>query len=75
MVLPSYARAWLRQRQAGAIAVTAIEDSELRQLDAAAALEQSESLLAATPLHAMTADRQSTSGFIEQQSIFARVRR
>jgi hypothetical protein len=75
MVLPAHARAWLRQREVGAVALAAIEDAELRQLDAAAALAQSEALLSATPLHSITEERRSTSGFIEQQRIFARARR
>lgn len=75
MALPAHARAWLRQRETGAIALEAIEDAELRQLDAAAALAQSEALLAATPMNAVTLERCSTSGFVEQQRIFARARR
>lgn len=71
MALPAHARAWLRQRELGAIAVAAIEDAELRQLDATAALAQSEMLLAATS----STERRSTSGFVEQQRIFARARR
>ncbi len=75
MALPAHARAWLRQRELGAIAVAAIEDAELRQLDAAAALAQSEVLLAAVSLNVVTEERRSTSGFVEQQRIFARVLR
>lgn len=75
MALPAHARAWLRQRETGAIALEAIEDAELRQLDAAAALAQSEALLTAIPLNVVTSDRRSTSGFVEQQCIFARARR
>ena len=75
MALPAHARAWLRQRESGAVALTAIEDAELRHLDDAAALAQSEALLAATPLNDVAAERRSTSGFVEQQRIFARARR
>ncbi len=75
MALPAYALAWLRQREAGAVAVAAIEDAELRKLDAAAALVQSEALLAAVPLNAITHERRSSSGLVEQQLIFARARR
>ncbi|MEO8549026.1 MAG: hypothetical protein ABI678_03615 [Kofleriaceae bacterium] len=75
MVLPAHARAWLRQREVGAVAVAAIEDAERRELDAAAALAQSEALLSATPLHSITAERRTSSGFVEQQRFFARARR
>ena len=75
MALPAHAQAWLRQREAGVVAIAAIEDAELRELDAEGALAQSEALLDATPLHAMAAERCGTSGFVEQQRIFARARR
>ena len=75
MALPAHARAWLRQRDLGAVALAAIEADELRQLDVAAALAQSEALLAATPLDAVSEERRSTSGFVEQQRLFARARR
>lgn len=75
MGLPAYARAWLRQREGGALAVVAIEDAELRKLHGDTALAQSEALLAATPLDLVTEERRSTSGFVEQQRIFARARR
>jgi len=75
MVLPAQARAWLRQHDVGAAAVAAIEDAELCQLDPAAALAQSEALLSATPLDAVTEERVSSSGLVEQQRIFARARR
>ena len=75
MALPAHARAWLRQRDLGAVALAAIEDDDLRQLDVAAALAQSEVLLAATPLNAIAVERRSTSGFVEQQRLFARARR
>lgn len=74
MALPAHALAWLKQRELGAVALAAIEDNELRDLDATAALAQSEALLAATPLDTV-AERQSTSGFVEQQRFFARARR
>jgi hypothetical protein len=73
MALPAHARAWLQQREAAAVALTAIEDAELRQLDDATALAQSEILLAATPLDAL-AERRTTSGLVEQQRLFARAR-
>jgi hypothetical protein len=72
MALPAHAHAWLRQREAGAVAVAAIEDAELRRLDDASALAQSEALLAAAPSSNQAPERRSTSGFVEQQRIFAR---
>jgi hypothetical protein len=59
----------------GAVALAAIEDDELRHLDVATTLAQSEALLAATPLDAIAEERRSTSGFVEQQRLFARTRR
>jgi hypothetical protein len=68
-------RAWLRQRQLGAIEVAKIEARELRELDPATALAQSEALLAAAPIAVMSAGRRETSGLVEQQRLFARARR
>ena len=59
MALPAHARAWLRQRESGAVALTAIEDAELRHLDDASALAQSEALLAATPVTVVATERRS----------------
>lgn len=73
--LPPFARAWLRQRDAGAAAVAAIEAAELRKLDAAEALKQADALLAATPVDAIAPSRRATSGLVEQQRLFARARR
>lgn len=75
MALPAHAQAWLRQREAGAVELAAIEDTELRNLDDASALAQAEALLSATPLSAISSERRSTSGFVEQQRLFARARR
>jgi hypothetical protein len=75
MALPAHAQAWLQQRELGARAVAAIEDDELRNLDAVTALAQSEALLAATPLSSVSEERRATSGFVEQQQLFARARR
>lgn len=75
MALPAHARAWLRQRDLGVAAMAAIEDDELRHLDVATALAQSEALLAVTPLESISQERRSTSGFVEQQRLFARARR
>ena len=72
--LPPYARAWMRQRDEGAARLAAIEAAELRQLDAAGALEQADALLAATPIDAIAPSRRTTSGLIEQQRLFSRAR-
>jgi hypothetical protein len=71
---PSYAAAWLRQRLAGAAAVAEVERRELRALTDAEALAMSEALLSAAPIESMTKDRQATSGFVEQQRLFAKAR-
>jgi hypothetical protein len=73
--LPAFAKDWLRQRERGAAAVARVEEQELRDLDDAEALRQADALLSAAPLGLMTADRKTTSGFVEQQRLFARARR
>ena len=72
---PSFAQAWLRQRDAGAQALAAHEREELRALDPGQALRESEALLAATPIASVAEARRATSGFVEQQRLFARARR
>jgi hypothetical protein len=72
---PDEQRAWLRQRQLGAAAVAEVEARELHELDAATGLTESEALLSAAPIAVMAAGRRHTSGFIEQQRLFARARR
>ena len=72
---PHFARAWLRQREAGDRQVAKIERDELGRLDAARALWLADALLAATPLDAIAATRRTSSGFVEQQRLFQRIRR
>lgn len=74
MTQPSHARAWLRQRERGAVAVATVERDELRRLDPVTALSQSEALLSAAPIAEMVAGRIATSGFVEQQRLFSRAR-
>lgn len=73
--LPSFAKTWLEQRRAGAAAVEQVENAELRNLTEAEALRQAEAVLSAAPIDVMAADRRLTSGFVEQQRLFARGRR
>jgi len=73
--LPEFAEAWLRQRERAAVEVAQVEDEELRRLDDPEALRLSDALLAAAPIEQMVADRKTTSGFVEQQRLFARARR
>jgi hypothetical protein len=73
--LPPYAREWMRQRDAGATAIDAIEQAELRDLDPARAMELADALLSATPIDAIAPSRRTTSGFVEQQRLFLRARR
>jgi len=75
MAAPSFARAWLQQREAGAAALQALEDAELRALDPATALAQIEMLLSAAPLDDLPEERHISSGFVEQQRLFARARK
>jgi hypothetical protein len=75
MELPPFARSWLRQRELGAAALQAIEDAELARLDPAMALAQTEMLLSAVRLDDLPEERRTSSGFVEQQRLFARARR
>jgi hypothetical protein len=72
---PEFARAWLRQRDAGAAAVAAVEERELANLEDTDALRLADALLSAVPTDAMGNDRRATSGLIEQQRQFARARK
>ena len=72
---PSFAAAWLRQREAGGRAVAVLETDELRNLDVAEALRLADALLEATPIEAMAESRRTTSGLIEQQRLFMLLRR
>jgi hypothetical protein len=74
MDLPPFARSWLRQRELGVAAMRAIEDAQLRQLDPAMALAQTEMLLSAVRLADLPEERRTSSGFVEQQRLFARAR-
>ncbi|HEY5925821.1 MAG TPA: hypothetical protein VIV11_29240 [Kofleriaceae bacterium] len=73
--IPSFARAWLAQRESGNQALAAIARNELRALDDTTALQQSDALLAATPRDAVADGRRATSGFVDQQRLFARARK
>ncbi len=75
MSQPPHAKAWLRQREAGAVVVAKLEAQALRELSMATALAQSEALLLATPFDAIDPARRSSSGLVEQQRLFARARR
>jgi len=75
MDVPPFARSWLRQRELGTAALQAIEDAELRRLDPATALAQMEMLLSAVRLDDLPEERRTSSGFVEQQRLFARARR
>ena len=72
---PAFAAAWLRQREAGARAVALIEAAELSTLDTAEGLRYADALLAATPIEELVQARRMSSGFVEQQRLFARARR
>ncbi|MDQ3364606.1 MAG: hypothetical protein M3680_04175 [Myxococcota bacterium] len=72
---PPFALAWLRQRDAGARAIEAIEERELAALSPEQALGWTDALLGATPTASIDPRRTTTSGFVEQQRLFARARR
>ena len=75
MALTDHARAWLAQRQLGAIEIAAIEARELRELDDATALAQSEALLELAATEPYPPERITSSGIVEQQRLFSRVGR
>ena len=75
MALPDHARAWLAQRQLGAIEIAAVEASELREMTDATARAQSEALLELAATKPYPRERVTSSGIIEQQRLFARARR
>lgn len=71
---PSFARAWLAQREAATAAMARVHEDELANLDAAEALRRSEALLAAAAETPRPPARETTSGFVEQQALFHRRR-
>ena len=71
---PPFAAQWLRQRRQAAIALAAVHDEELQNLDDERALAQSCALLEAVSVTAISETRRTTSGFVEQQRRFARLR-
>ena len=71
---PTFAKAWLRQREAGYRQIVEIERAELRRLDPVRALQLSDALLAIAPPCEVTEPRRATSGFVEQQRLFGRAR-
>jgi hypothetical protein len=73
MPQPEFARAWLRQREAGAAAVAEVERRELVALDDETVLAHIEAVLS-MPMPALTEARRTSSGFVEQQRLFARSR-
>ena len=68
---PTFASDWFRQRLTGADAVAAIEAEELRALTDIEALRLADALLSAAPVDHMSRDRRESSGFVEQQRLFA----
>lgn len=75
MALPPFARSWLLQRELGATALQAIEDADLRRLAPETARAQTEMLLSAVQLDDLPEERRTSSGFVEQQRLFARARK
>jgi len=71
---PPFAKAWLRQRDAGDVAVASVEAAELRALSPAKALEWADALLSAAPIADASRARRDSSGLVEQQRLFARGR-
>lgn len=76
---PSFAAAWYAQRVAASAAVSDVQDAELRALTDAEALRRTEALLslgASLPGPQKLAEcRRTSSGLVEQQALFARLRR
>ncbi len=72
--LPPFAAAWAAQRAHAARALTEVATAELAALSDERALELSEALLDATPTDDLPPTRTTSSGFVEQQRLFARAR-
>ena len=70
---PHFAREWLRRRDAATEALAEVSAAELRALDDAAALAQIEAVLS-LPVTYIDESRRFTSGLVEQQAWFRRVR-
>jgi hypothetical protein len=73
MAQPEFAREWLRQRESGAGVIAEVERRELVALDDETALVHIEAVLS-LPLPRLTEDRRTSSGFVEQQRLFAKSR-
>jgi hypothetical protein len=67
-------RAWARTWQATGKALEAIRRSELRALTPEKALRATDNLLSLGAEMTLSAERRRTSGLVEQQRLFARLR-
>lgn len=74
-MVPGFAAAWLLQRAAGNVALEAVNATELRNLTDAEALKRTDALLAIGAASARSPEREQSSGFVQQQRLFARARR
>ncbi len=67
-------KAWARTWQATGEALEAIRRAELRALTSEKALRATDNLLSLAPGMPLSAERRRTSGLVEQQRLFARLR-
>jgi hypothetical protein len=73
--MPDFADAWLVQRMKGSSALAEVSKRELRDLSDAEALRRTDALLSLGARQPVSAARETHSGFVEQQALFARMRR
>lgn len=71
---PPFASAWLAQRRAAAAKLEVVAADELRALDDEEALRRTDALLSMACPHDLSPDRRTTSGFVEQQRRFHRMK-
>ena len=74
-VMPHFADAWFAQWTKASRALAEVSERELRELSEAEALRRTDALLSLGARQPVSAARETHSGFVEQQALFARMRR
>jgi hypothetical protein len=72
---PAEQRAWLSQWKSARVALERVETLELRSLTAASALAASDALLSLARPEDVEPERIASSGLVEQQRLFLKLRR
>lgn len=71
---PAEQQQWMLQWRSAAVALEELRRKELRELTDEKAREISQMLLSAAPIPGDPRNKSTTSGFVEQQRIFAKAR-